>query len=191
MEHLIEPDAEQASRFLEMLDPLAEGIFTFQTFDDKKKSRVPQRKFDPLAKVFHGTLREYAPALVALQQQGAGVYVMVNRGDGVIHPGKRTCRCKVNVVEVRALWVDLDGSPLEPVLKGFSPDIIVESSPGRWHAYWLTNDCPLEDFKYRQTQIAAKFKGDPTVTDLPRVMRLPGFWHQKKTPFMTTVIYPE
>lgn len=177
------PNPTAARDFLYLLDP--QGIFTFQTFNDDKARQEPR-----LARVFHGTLDEHATDLEKLQQQGAGVFVMVNEGDGIIHAGNKTCRTKSNVTHVRALWADLDGSPLQPVIDAFHPDIIVESSPKRWHAYWLTNDCPLEAFPMRQKQIAAKFNADPKVCDLPRVMRLPGFFHQKDTPFMTHMIFP-
>lgn len=116
---------------------------------------------------------------------------MINKGDGIVHDGKKTCRCADNVIAIRSLFADLDGSPLEPLLECSQPDIIVESSPGRWHAYYLTNDCPLDAFKLRQQQIARKFNSDPKVCDLPRVMRLPGFWHQKDAPFMSRIVYPE
>lgn len=174
------PDLDMAEAFLNALDP--GGTFTFQTFDDDKK-----RKDRSLAQVFHGPLSMHAKALETLQQRGTGVFVMVNEGDGITYEGNKTCRCKANVIRVRALWVDLDGSPLAPVMEAYTPDIVVESSPSRWHGYWLTNDCPLDDFSPRQKQIAAKFNGDKSISDLPRVMRLPGFWHQKDTPFMTRI----
>ncbi|APW47338.1 DNA-primase RepB domain-containing protein [Rhodoferax antarcticus] len=180
----LSPNPLAAHAFLNLLDP--RGIFTFQTFDDDK-----DRKALSLARVLHGTLTQHAAALEKLQQQGAGAFVMINQGDGIIHEGEKTCRVTANVISVRALWADLDGSPLQPVLDAHYPDIVVESSPGRWHTHWLTNDCPLADFKLRQKQIAAKFKGDPNVCDLPRVMRLPGFWHQKAEPFMTRMIFPK
>lgn len=178
------PDFEATAAFLKLLDPV--GVFTFQTFDDNKV-----RKNLSLARVFHGTLEQHFTALNRLQGEGAGTFVMVNRGDGVVREGHKTCRATANVLAVRALFADLDGSPLEPVLEALHPDIVVESSPSRWHAYWLTNDCPPEDFKRRQQQIAAKFCGDPKVNDLPRVMRLPGFLHQKGEPFLTVVVHPE
>ena len=180
----IKPNAASAQAFLDLLDPV--GVFTFQTFDDDKN-----RKAKSLARILHGTLEKHYAALTSLQQQGAGVFVMVNKGDGVIHPGKKSCRNAENVVAIRSVFVDLDGSPIAPVLQALHPTIVVESSPGRWHGYWLTNDCPLEDFRKRQQQIAAKFKGDPKVIDLPRVMRLPGFFHQKAEPFMTRMTFPE
>jgi hypothetical protein len=180
----LDPDTSFARKFLDMLEP--EGNFTFQTFDDCKVRKSPV-----LAGVFHGTLAQHRNDLVALNQQGAGVFVMVNKGDGIIHPGNSSCRTAANVIKVRALFADLDGAPLKPLLACSQPDIVVESSPGKWHTYYLTDDCPLEDFKLRQQQIATKFNSDPKVCDLPRVMRLPGFFHQKDTPFMTRIIFPE
>lgn len=184
MQKQLNPNPEAASAFLHCLDP--RGIFTFQTFDDEK-----HRKSAALARVFHGTLDQHLGALTRLQQQGAGVFFMVNEGDGVVHAGSKTCRTAQNVIAVRALFVDLDGAPLGPVLAAHHPDILVESSPKRWHGYWLTSDCPLAEFTRRQKQIAQKFAGDPKVHDLPRVMRLPGFWHQKAEPFMTHMTCPE
>lgn len=178
------PNRIEAARFCNMLSP--DGNLTFQTFDDDKV-----RKDMRLARVFHGTLDEHFDALAALNQQGAGVFVMVNQGDGVVHPGSTTCRTAANVVKIRTLFADLDGAPLQPLLDCLHPDIIIESSNGKWHAYYLTDDCPLDQFKLRQQQIAAKFNSDPKVCDLPRVMRLPGFFHQKDTPFMTRIVYPE
>lgn len=178
------PDLSQTEKFLRLLDP--QGVFTFQTFDDDK-----QRKIPALPHVYHGTLEQHHTKLTSLQQYGSGIFVMVNQGDGVVHPNYKTCRTAANLIRVRALFADLDGAPLEPVLQDLHPDIIVESSPRKWHAYFLTSDCALDAFKLRQQQIAAKFNSDPKVCDLPRVMRLPGFWHQKSTPFMTRIIFPE
>ncbi|MDR3453018.1 MAG: DNA-primase RepB domain-containing protein [Rhodoferax sp.] len=178
------PNLAAAKAFLDRLD--RNGIFTFQTFDDNK-----QRKNPRLARVFHGTLDQHHAALTRFQQQGAGIFVMVNQGDGIVHPGNKTCRTSKNVVAVRSVFVDLDGSPLDPVLAALHPDIVVESSPGRWHGYWLTDDCPLSDFTKRQLQIARKFDGDAAVADLPRVMRVPGFFHQKAGPFMTHITFLE
>lgn len=184
MGKLLTPDLVHAQRFLHALDP--SGIFTFQTFDDSK-----QRKDPKLNRVRHGTLEEHHTEFEKLQQSGAGIFVMVNQGDGITQSGKSTCRSAANVVKVRALFADLDGAPLEPTLQDLHPDIVVESSPGKWHVYWLTNDCPLEQFGPRQKQIAKKYGGDIAVNDLPRVMRVPGFFHQKAEPFMTRMTIPE
>ncbi|MDY7546748.1 DNA-primase RepB domain-containing protein [Glaciimonas sp. CA11.2] len=173
-------DLALAEKFLQTLD--SEGIFTFQTFHDEKN------KNHRLSRVLHGTLAEHQIELDVLNQQGAGIFVMVNRGDGIVKSDYKTCRTNANVTHVRAVFVDLDGAPLQSILEaGMSPNIIVKSSPGRWHAYWRVNDCPLEQFKSAQTALANRFDGDPTVVDLARVMRIPGFYHRKGPPVMTTI----
>ena len=177
-------DLKMAQCYLDRLDGKEKsGNFTFQTFDDSAEK-------DPgKARVFHGTLEQHALALVRLNQNGAGVFVMVNRGDGVIQPGKKTCRTNGNVIAVRALFADADGEPLESILaKSPPPHIVVESSPGKWHVYWLTNDTALEEFKPCQQAIAKHLGTDPSVNDLARILRVPGFYHQKAEPFMTRMV---
>lgn len=152
------------------------GPVTFQTFDDA----APKRKY--LTRIMHGTLAEHAGTLAQLNQQGAGIFIMINEGN--LQGRKAT-----DVTRVRAVFVDLDGAPLEPVLDcKLSPSIVVESSPGRFHAYWLCPGLSREQFKPVQQALAARFNGDVSVCDLPRVMRLPGFIHQKGAPFQTRII---
>lgn len=175
------PNLAEAQCFLELLDPA--GVLTFQAFPEAKSSTAR-------ATVLHGTLAEHGAQLEALNRAGAGIFVMVNAGDGEIKPGARTCRTEANVIRVRALFVDLDGAPLEPVLAFEEPpDLVVETSPGRWHAYWLVDDVELQEFSSFQKDMATHLGGDPAVCDLPRVMRLPGFWHLKsETPFLSHLI---
>jgi putative DNA primase/helicase len=117
-----EPDLDQAWRFLELLDPDDEQ-FCFQTFDDSPAKRRE------LAKVTHGALDAEAHRLAKWQECGAGVYVTINRTDG-------TGRKAGNITKIRATFADLDGSPIEPVCQcPLDPHIIVESSPGKYHAY--------------------------------------------------------
>jgi len=169
-----EPDLTQAQRFLGLLDPEAEA-WTFQAFDDSALKR------GHLAKVCHGSLEEEAARLIVWNAAGAGVFVTINATDGM---GRKAA----NVVRVRALFCDLDGSPIEPVLQCcLRPHIVVESSPGRFHAYWRVTGLPLEQFAPVQKTIAARFSGDPSVHDLSRVMRLPGFWHRKGSPSMSRI----
>jgi len=179
------PNLEEARRFLAMVAP--KGPITFQTFSDRK----PEGWFDPLARVFHGTLDEHAPDLIRFSEAGAGVFFMVNQGDGVVRQGRKTCRRTENVIAVRALFVDLDGAPLQPLIEcPEPPKIIVESSPERYHGYWPGILCPLQAFVPAQLGLAKHFGGDESVADLPRVMRLPGFPHQKGEPFMTRILLP-
>lgn len=176
-------DLNEAARFLDMLAP-GEQEFSFQLFDDDKErseARKKAKEKDPFARVLNGSLAQHAGTLERLNAKGAGVFVTINRTD-------LKGRCAENIIGVRALFVDLDGSPLEPVLAAdIAPDIVVESSPERWHAYWLVRDCPLDQFKPAQQALIARFNSDPSGCDLPRVLRLPGFWHQKGDPFMVRI----
>jgi hypothetical protein len=168
------PNLNEACGFLALLAP-GERV-TFQAFDDNRK-----RKDRHLSRILHGTLAEHAAMLAELNERGAGVYWMVNSGDCKGRKG-------ANVIRVRAIFLDLDGSPLEPVKAALPPPhCILESSPDRWHAYWRVEDCPLERFTPTQQAMAAYFKGDVTVHDLPRVMRLPGFDHRKGEPFRSRI----
>ena len=179
------PDIDMTRKFLDQIAP--DGAITFQTVGDRTKA--PGLDNPRLRRVFHGSLDDHLAALIAYNNAGAGIFFMVNRGDGIVKDKARTCRTTANVCSVRALFVDLDGSPLEPVLKhSVPPSIVVESSPGRWHAYWPTPNIKISEFSGFQRRLADLFNGDPSVHDLPRVMRLPGFWHQKRAPFMTSLI---
>jgi hypothetical protein len=66
--------------------------------------------------------------------------------------------------------------------------MVVETSPHRFHVYWLVNDVALTEFREMQSSLAFLFDGDPTVKDLPRVMRIPGFLHQKGEPFLVRLL---
>lgn len=162
----LSPDRKEAQRFLDLLEP--NGQFTFQTFDDDA-----DRHDTSLARVLHGTLDQHFDELARLQQRGAGVFVTVNKTDG---KGRK----RNNIRAVRALFIDLDGADLAPVRAWSEPDMICETSPGRWHCYWLMSDAPLNKFKAAQSYLSKAFNADQSVNDRPRVMRVPGFFHQKK-----------
>jgi len=151
--------------FLRALDPSADK-FTFQLIDDNA-----QRKDPRLGQIFNASLGLLYRPLVKFNQQGAGVFVTVNLTDG-------RGRDAENIVAVRALFADLDGAPL-PQTFHCKPHIIVESSPGKFHIYWLTRDCKLDQFTPLQKRLLQLYGGDPKVIDLPRVLRVPGFLHQK------------
>jgi DNA primase RepB-like protein len=177
---------DAAARFLSLLDE--RDAFTFQTFPDAAKDAgsagSPPR-------VYHGSLDELGPLLVSLNEEGAGIFAMVNAGDGVVREGAKTCRTAANVIRVRALFVDLDDAPIAPVLaSALPPDWVVHSSAARWHAYWKVPDYPLERFACAQAALARRCGGDLAVKDLPRVMRIPGFFHRKSDPFLSTLHLP-
>lgn len=176
--HDVSIDINEARDFLYLLDPNT-NRFTFQTLDDNSSRQDPN-----LLGIFHGTLHEHAGELKRLSGLGAGVFVTVNETN---LKGRKA----EDITRVRAYFADMDGAPLSNLSAiSAAPHIKVESSPGRYHAYWLVEDAPADSDRFAATQEALieKLGSDPKVKDLPRVMRLPGFPHQKGLPFISRII---
>lgn len=174
----VEPLLSDAERFLTALDSMATA-WTFQTFDDKPA------KDSNLTRLLHGTLKQHAAELNRLNSEGAGVFVTIQETD-------LKGRDKSHIQRVRACFADFDtADPNTPGrLRAFTlpPSIIVESSPDKYHAYWLVADLALDQFTDVQKRIIHYWKSDDKVHDLPRVMRLPGFTHHKGEPFQTRIV---
>jgi RepB DNA-primase from phage plasmid len=179
-------DRMKADCFLRALAPESDR-FTFQTFTDQKQLRDRHKaegRRDPLARVLHGGLSECWELLVQLSNAGAGVYVVVNETN---FQG----RTAADIIRVRAYIADLDGAPLDSLKRlKLRPHIITQTSPGRYHAYWLVQGAALDQYKDMQKRLAKLVDADENVCDLPRVMRLPGFPHQKQPdqPFMVEYV---
>ena len=172
---MMKPDLAITERFLEALLGKNAQV-CFQDF-------WPDREKKKQAWWSYGSLDQAAADMIRRNKKGFGEYFMVNEGDGL---GRRA----ENVVRVRALFVDLDGSPLEPVQDcGIVPHIITQTSEGRYQAFWRVHSCPLEKFRPLIIALADRFQGDRNIADLPRVMRLPGFYNTKREPpFLVRII---
>ncbi len=146
---------------------------TFQTFCDKGINKR-------LIKQLHGTIEEHLKTLTKLNQKGAGIYFTVNETN---LKGRTTEHIK----RVRAVFIDLDGYPL-PKKFELQPHMIVETSPKKYHCYWLCEGIPLISFSLFQQALAFKYNADSKVKDLPRVMRVAGFYHNKRKPYPVKII---
>ena len=185
--NILLPHFEEAEVFLEALAG-KDAQFTFQTFDDvevwsDEKQKNIKRQNKDLVRVYHGTFNEHKQKLASINKRGGGVFVTINETD---LKGSK----KENILKIRAVFVDLDGSPIQPILdlpEDLQPHIIIESSPNKWHAYWLVDNCSLELFPHVQCALAAKFNGDIAVNNINRVMRLAGFSHNKGESFITRI----
>ena len=154
------------------LAALAHDRLTFQTFKDNEAGPPPI--------ILHGPHHALTRKLHDLNSRGAGIFLMVNHGD---LQGRRA----QNVTAITAYFADLDGAPIPPCWPA-PPTALIESSPGRYHVYWRVTGAPLDQFERVQKHIALLLDSDPKVCDLPRVMRLPGYLHQKAKPFTTRIL---
>lgn len=182
-------DLEQAKTMLQALNP-KDGNFTFQTFADGKQKTG-------LTTLLQGDFKQHASKLKALNQQGAGIFITVNQTDG---KGRKS----ENITGITALFVDFDTINNDRLTmltsldkKGLLlPSMVIESSKGKHHAYWLVENIPLDNFADWQKRLIGLFDSlgdspDKAIHDLARVMRLAGFYHNKNEPILTRIIYPQ
>jgi hypothetical protein len=88
-------------------------------------------------------------------------------------------RGKAHVIRIRAFFAEMDQPPTKPW--PLPPSVIVETSPGKQHVYWLvvpdSRAVPL--FNGVQQRIVEDYGADPSARDLARYLRLPGSWNLK------------
>lgn len=185
------------------------NITTLQVFPTiiEGKARWPKVKGHYLATgekgssatSFKGSLSEqpFLDDLIVLQRQRMGVYFMVNEGDGLLHDHK-IVRNSDAVTRLTALFVDTDSGDhkvLDNFLKGknLKPHIIIESSPKKYHYYFLLADTPLPQvskWKACQNLLSSLDPGfDSSMSDTGKVLRIPGFYHTKAKPFLIKPVF--
>lgn len=168
----------------------------FQYFDDSEK-KDPQK-----AKGASAFIRARAEQR---QKDGCGVFFSVN--------GFKEKRKKENLALLRAFYIDWDAQKagaqtVDDITAGkvnmlrrllllegtFLPHVIIETKGGL-HCLWLVefgeHALTPEMYTEHQAEIVAYFGADPGAKDVTRVLRLPGFLHQKDptNPFRIRFLY--
>lgn len=159
-----------ASSFLKALDSNAKE-FTFQIFDDLR----PKRKH--LAEVFSGTLSEHWDRLVDLNNKKLGIHVAIQETD-------LKGRKKENIKNIRAIIADNDGNKIDIEKLPLSPSIVVESSTGNSHLYYLLDKKMSTSNGHKAgfeliNQYLIEHGADPGAKDIAHTLRLPGFLNWK------------
>jgi hypothetical protein len=173
---------DDALRFLGLLDADADK-FLFSAHDDDKeraKAIVAATKAEGAARpnTFQsrwGRIQDAGLQQWMLDRQAAGwgITVCVQAMSG----GRRLT---ADVAYVRAIFGEMDREPLKAW--PLTPSVVVETSPGRCHCYWLTFDKgPIteRDFHGIMMHITETYGSDPSAKDLARTLRLPGTWNLK------------
>jgi len=124
-----------------------------------------------------GSLSQHLNEMPRKNREGYGIFAVINDGG---HDAR-------SINKIRAVFVDFDTPDQpEPDYK-LKPSIVVNSSQGKHHAYWFTDEVKVDQFQPFQKELIKRYKTDPSVNDLPRVMRVPGFYHVKTDPQMVTM----
>ncbi len=181
----VKPIKVEPATFLPVFHP---GPYYLRTFSDAGKGGG--RNYQVCAAELAGADFQAALHLVN-QRDRQGVFFVVNPG------GHRDDA----IGGVAAHFVEADDLPLADQYANFQtfplePSIIVQTRKSL-HGYWLlqpsataaTDQAPaLSQFSPIQKALAAVFKGDPVICNRSRVMRLPGFFHNKKEPVLVTCL---
>jgi hypothetical protein len=195
------PDFHAARQMLRALDPHPEAQFGFRSFDDRGDDpRLAVKAFGTLD---HGTRQSSNPdkdgkacrpaqLFMFMQRLGAGVFVVPNQLDGA---GQRAS----NVVGVRTCFADADTRQQVTQLQkfiaasGLEPTVVVASGGqdgpvDKLQGFWRVEGLPVSRFRRVQTILVSRIGSDPAVIDPARVMRLTGFYHQKREPRQSRIV---
>ncbi len=156
--------------------------FTFQTFDDDKTRKTKRKTLNRIINAKGAEVKQALDELRKLNERGAGIFVCVNETN-------LKGRKKADIKRIRTIFQEDDhGHGL--VNCPLDPHIVVETSPKKFHRYWLTNSIDLDEFNSIQQTMVDHYGSDPQAKDISRVLRVPGFLHQKDPghPFEVRII---
>jgi len=116
-----------------------------------------------------------------LNKAGYGIYFTVNK-----FPSRQ--RRKSLVQRVRAVFVEDDKTGSLVTDWPLSPSIVIESSPNKFHYYWLTSTKKFKEYDLVMQTMVDEYNCDNHARDISRVLRIPGTYHHKKKKFRVKVI---
>lgn len=126
-------------------------------------------------------------ALENYNREGFGIYWTLNEFDGA--------RKKENLTKITHWFCDIDGGNKAEQMDRINqllmpPSFIIETKNG-YHCYWaVEGKATIENFERIERGIAEKLKADIHAIDVLRLLRVPGFMHQKnpQEPFEVTLL---
>lgn len=149
--------------FLKLFSTNIKKIQYSASDDLKGKKGHTERKFKP-----HVEQDE----IESLNDKGYGIYFTVNKFP-------KGSRIKSQCLRVRAVWVEDDDTGELVKDWPLPPSIIVNSSEGKYHYYWLTSTKKYNEFELVMQTMVDKYNCDKKARDISRVMRLPETYHHK------------
>jgi len=177
-------ELDEAKRFLEVLFPNT-NQYVFTTFADNKLIKGKAKR--AYTRELIGTFSQHQDELTKMNEIGAGVYVTVNNND---NKGRKT----ENITAMNCVYIEADHNTAEiPRLlekAEIEPSIIIESSPGKYHYYFLVEG-HVDNFEEARgvlQTLVNGYHGDNAAKDITRVLRIPGFAHLKAKQHMVKIV---
>jgi len=166
------------------------AVFNWRFIHDQDKGKPVIKR--------RGTLPEIWREACRWNSAGYGVFACVNEMDGTGYtPNGQPIKGESGdtgqqVQTIRAHVLDLDNLNAADNLQRAAqhiplPWFAVQTSPGKAHVYWpVRYPANLESYRTTQRKLRQFFDGDKAVVDATRVLRVPGFLHQKGQPHLVT-----
>ena len=173
----MQQDYNQTAAYVHALTGDANSVMDWRAIYDKSNDRPAHN--------IRGTLADCWFQLCDYNSRDYGIFAIVNETDG-------RGRDVANIVAIRAHFIDLDNlSAMENLARARDwypqPAFAVQSSPNKAHVYWpVVRYMDALRFTSIQRRLITQFNADLVIHDLPRVMRVPGFYHCKGAPVSVT-----
>lgn len=170
-------DFGQAWAYVTALTNDAENaVFNWRFINDRDKT-VPAIKR-------RGTLAQVWQEACNWNSHGYGIFATVSLMDGTGDKLENVAATRAHVVDLDNLnaMQNLERAKLHHPAPGFA----VQTSPGKAHVYWPLREWYRGNGAYRliQRKLRQFYDGDKAVIDATRVLRVPGFLHQKGEPHL-------
>jgi hypothetical protein len=157
----------ESENFIKSFHP--DLVCWFQTYPENRDYELKDRI------QFYGALRDVTFRLQELNKQKHSICIPINQIS-------RKGLTAENTEKVNAVFIDNDSGNTNHKFQ-LEPSIRVQTKNGE-HVYWLVKFLMLSKFRPWQKHLAKIFNSDPIICNLNRIMRVPGFWHNKAEPFL-------
>ncbi|MGG4142199.1 DNA-primase RepB domain-containing protein [Paenibacillus algorifonticola] len=150
--------------------------------DDKNKNKRYRPAFNHPAMTLHkrlSLLERRTPQFTLFTKRNKRIHVFSQNKKGQYH--LLALRTKQRVTKLKNAFIKKFQVQIKDTM-------IIETKNG-YHIYWVVQGGAISKFVPIQKALAKKFNSDPLITNLSRVMRIPGFYHMKnpRSPFIVKV----
>ena len=161
-----------------------EKTFILQSYDDDhdrmatealNAKALGKKYISPRTATLIGTWQENKRKAIILAEDGCCIAWTLQEFEGKRRDSPEYFR------GIRVIGIDFDNPSIPLPVFPLAPHIVVESSPGKYHVYWkIEPGFDRGTFDRLMACIISKFGADSNAKDVCRVLRLPGFIHQKR-----------
>ncbi len=122
---------------------------------------------------FEGTLPKLHDRVRKLNREGYNIYMIAQETKPLPADGYFTR--DTDIIGVRCLYADGDNSELPSEWHVEPTFILVHPKTGRWWAYWIVTNFPLDQLRDMIKRIAIHYDGDISICNPARIVRLAGY----------------